>query len=193
MTAHQKMAMPVERRPFDDDRSRPPAWIDARDQDDRDDAGGDEALIEGAHDVAAGAQLDEEHADDRADDAGAADQQRQQHQLSPARGPVKKIEAEQHGGDHGDGEGLEQIGGHAGAVADIVADVVGDDGGVAGIILRDAGFDLADEVGADIGTLGEDAAAETREDRDQRGAEGQADQRFQHGAHFDADVAAGSM
>jgi hypothetical protein len=83
--------------------------------------------------------------------------------------------------DHGDAErddiGLEQIGGHAGAVADIVADIVGDHGGVAGIVLGDSGLDLAHQIGADVGGLGEDAAAETREDRDQRGAEGERRQR----------------
>ena len=89
--------------------------------------------------------------------------------------------AEQHGRDDGHGVGLEQVGGHAGAVADIVADVVGDHGRVAGVVLGNAGLDLADEVGADVRALGEDAAAEPGEDRDQRGAEGQADQRLQHG------------
>ena len=73
--------------------------------------------------------------------------------------------------------GLEQVGRHAGAVADVVADVVGDHRRVARVVLGDAGLDLADQVGADVGALGEDAAAETREDRDQRGAEGEADQR----------------
>ena len=91
----------------------------------------------------------------------AADQQGDQH----------------HGGADGDDIGLEQVGGHAGAVADIVADIVGDHGRVAGIVLGDSGLDLADQVGADVGGLGEDAAAETREDRDQRGAEGEGDQR----------------
>ena len=79
----------------------------------------------------------------------------------------------------GDRVGLEQVRGHAGAVADVVADVVGDHGRVARIVFGNAGFDLADEVGADVGALGEDAAAETREDRDQRAAEGEADQRVQ--------------
>ena len=51
------------------------------------------------------------------------------------------------------------------------------DGRVAGIVLGDSGLDLADQVGADVGGLGEDAAAETREDRNQRGAEGERDQR----------------
>ena len=93
---------------------------------------------------------------------------------------------QQGGEDHrrtdGDDIGFEQIGGHAGAVADIVADVVGDDGGVAGVVLGNSGLDLADEVGADVGGLGEDAAAETREDRDQRGAEGERDERVDDGA-----------
>jgi hypothetical protein len=38
-------------------------------------------------------------------------------------------------------------------------------------------LDLADEVGADIGGLGEDAAAEPGEDRDQRATEAEADER----------------
>ena len=52
------------------------------------------------------------------------------------------------------------------------------DGGVAGIVLGDARLDLADQVGADVGGLGEDAAAEPREDRDQRRAERQRGQRL---------------
>ena len=84
---------------------------------------------------------------------------------------------EHHRRDDRHGIGLEQVGGHAGAVADIVADVVGDGGRVARIVLGNAGLDLADEVAADVGALGEDAAAETGEDRDQRGAEAERDQR----------------
>jgi hypothetical protein len=44
--------------------------------------------------------------------------------------------------------------------------------------LPESGFDLADQVGTDVRTLGEDATAQTGEDRDQRAAEGQANQRF---------------
>ncbi len=87
--------------------------------------------------------------------------------------------AEHHRRDHGHGVGLEEVRRHAGAVADVVADVVGDDRRVARIVLGDAGFHLADEVGADVGALGEDAAAQSREDRDQRSAEGQSHQRVQ--------------
>ena len=69
------------------------------------------------------------------------------------------------------GVALEQVGAHAGDVADVVAHVVGDGGRVAGVVLGDAGLDLADEVGADVGGLGVDAAADAGEQRDRRGAE----------------------
>ena len=94
-----------------------------------------------------------------------------------APGIAPSTVAEQHRGRRRDDVGLEEIGGHAGAIADVVADVVGDHGRVARIVFGDAGFDFADEVGADVGGLGEDAAAETGEDRDQRAAEREADQR----------------
>ena len=71
---------------------------------------------------------------------------------------------------------LEQVGGHAGAVAHVVAHVVGDGGGVAGIVLGDAGLDLADEVGADVGRLGEDAAADSQEQGEQRATEAEPDE-----------------
>src|SRR6202012_5497447 len=71
---------------------------------------------------------------------------------------------------------------HAGAVADIVTDVVGDGGRVTRIVFGNAGLDLADEIAADVGALGEDAAAETGEDRDQRGAEAERDHRVDHRA-----------
>ena len=84
--------------------------------------------------------------------------------------------AEEHDRDERDGVGLEEVGGHARAVADVVADVVRDHGGVARVVLGDPGLDLADEVGADVGSLGVDAAAEAGEDRDQRASEGKTDQ-----------------
>ena len=49
--------------------------------------------------------------------------------------------------------------------------------GIARIVFGDSGLDLADEVGADVRGLGEDAAAETGEDRNQRGAERERDER----------------
>ena len=103
-----------------------------------------------------------EHADGRHD-------QREQQALQAERGG-----AQDQRGDQRDRVGLEQVGGHARAVADVVADVVGDGGGVAGVVLGDALLDLADEVRADVGGLGEDAAADTHEHRQQGRAEAEA-------------------
>jgi hypothetical protein len=93
---------------------------------------------------------------------------------------AKEDGAENHGGDNGHRIGFEQVGSHAGAVADIVADVVGDRSRVARIVFRNAGFNLADEVAANVGTLGEDTAAETGEDGNQRSAEAESDQSVDH-------------
>ena len=91
-------------------------------------------------------------------------------------GPAEGEEREQHRGHGRDGVGLEEVGGHAGAVADVVAHVVGDDGRVARVVLGDARLDLADEVGAHVGGLGEDAAADAREHADEAAAEAEADE-----------------
>ena len=146
-------------------------------RDRRNDGGDDDALVQGVHDLAAFAGGDEEGADDGRDDGNRAEHQRKQHR-SLAHVHHHQA-AQQHGGDQGDGVGFEQVGRHAGAVADVVADVVGDDRRIARIVLGNAGFDLADQVRAHVGALGEYAAAQARENRDQRAAEGETDQRAQ--------------
>ena len=114
----------------------------------------------------------EERADHGGEDRDAAERQR----VEPEAARTGTCVAEQHHGDRGHGVRLEQVGGHAGAVADVVADVVRDHGRVARVVLGDARLDLPDEVGADVGGLRVDAAAESREDRDQRAAEREPDQ-----------------
>ena len=106
-----------------------------------------------------------------------ADGERIEHHRHDAVAAGEIDRGEHHGGDYGHHIGLEQVGRHAGAVADIVADVVGDGGRVARIVLWDAGLDLADQIATDIGTLGENAAAETGKDRDQRGTKAERDER----------------
>ena len=66
-------------------------------------------------------------------------------------------------GDQGDRIGLEQVRGHPGAVAHVVTDVVGDGRGVPRVVLGDVLLHLADQVGAHVGRLGEDAAADAHE------------------------------
>ena len=69
-------------------------WVTTGDADQRQDAGGDQALVERAHDRLAGAELDEEGADDRGDDADAADGERTDHHVGRAAAvPAKKIAA----------------------------------------------------------------------------------------------------
>ena len=143
----------------------------------------DEALVERALHVP-GLRAHGEGADDRGDDRHGAEDQRIQRD---GRLLLEQQHAEQHHGDGGDGVGLEQVGRHAGAVADVVADVVGDHGRVAGIVLGDAGLDLAHQVGADVGRLGEDAAAKAGEHGDQRATEAEADQRVDGRARALAD------
>ena len=70
--------------------------------------------------------------------------------------------------------GLKQVRCHAGAVADVVADVVGDGRSVAWVVFRDPLLHLADQVGADVGRLGKDAAADPHEHGEQGGAEAEA-------------------
>jgi hypothetical protein len=84
--------------------------------------------------------------------------------------------ADQHGGHGGDRIGLEQVGGHTGTVTHVVAHVVGDGGRVAGIVFGNPGFDLAHQVGAHVGTLGEDTTAQTGKDGNQAAAETEGNQ-----------------
>ncbi len=79
------------------------------------------------------------------------------------------------GGQDRPAVGFVQIRSHARDIAHVVPHVVRDGGRVAGIILGDAGLDLADKVRAHVRSLGEDAASDTRKERLQGGphAEGQ--------------------
>ena len=76
-----------------------------------------------------------------------------------------------YGGDYGANVGLEEVCAHTCNVAYVVADVVGYYGGIAGVVLGDSGFDLANQVGADIGGLGVDAATHPSEQGDGGGPE----------------------
>jgi hypothetical protein len=102
----------------------------------------------------------------RRENAGAGDRERINHHRFTL-GAGEEDRGQNHRGDRRHRIGLEQVGRHTGAVTDIVAHIVRDGGGVTRIVLGNAGFHLADHVAADVSTLGEDAAAETGEDRDQ--------------------------
>jgi hypothetical protein len=132
--------------------------------------GQEEAAVDGVHAVAvAVARAGAVDADQRGEHADGRDDEREDQALL-AEGDLAQDER----GDQRDGVRLEQVGRHAGAVTHVVTDVVGDRRGVARVVLGDALLDLADQVGADVGRLGEDAAADAHEHREQRAAEGEA-------------------
>ena len=72
-----------------------------------------------------------------------------------------------HGGHNGHRIGLEQISGHAGAVAYIVTHVIGDCSRIAWVVLGDTGFHLANQITADVSTFGEYTSAQTGKDGNQ--------------------------
>ena len=96
---------------------------------------------------------------------------------------VKKLksagsDAEGHCGDDSTDIALKEVGAHACNVAYIVADVIGDNSGVAGVVFGDACLDLADEVGADVSSLGVDTAADTGKERNGGSTEREAEEDF---------------
>ena len=139
-----------------------------------------QTTVERVHDLAAFAGLDEETADDRSDDRNPAQNQGVDDQVVAGIGHVleQSSRAEHHRRHHRHGVGFKKVGGHSGAVADVVTDVVGNYRRVARIVFGNAGFDLAHQVGADVGALGENPAAQPCENRNQRPAESQPDQRL---------------
>ncbi len=139
---------------------------------------GEEAAVDRRHRalvVVGGAHR--EDADDRREHAdGAGNEREDEAERRVGTDRVERGDAEDDRSDERDLVALEQVGGHPGAVADVVAHVVGDGRRVAGVVLGDALLDLADEVGADVGGLGEDPATDSHEQRDQRSAEAEADE-----------------
>ena len=168
------------------------ADVDQREQqraDHGEDAGGEEAPVDGVEGVGlAGAGPHREDAGDRGQHADGPHAEREDEPEGRVGADgVEGGDAEDDRGHQGDLVALEEVGGHAGAVADVVAHVVGDGGRVAGVVLRDAGLDLADQVGADVGGLGEDAAAHPQEQGQQRAAEAEPDQDGRGGVLEDHD------
>ena len=106
------------------------------------------------------AVVDRENAKDGGEDGNAADNERIDKGLGIglAVGADDSEEGDENAADQTDGIGFKNVRGHAGTVPDVIAHIIGDGGGVAGIIFFQFGFDFANEVGADVGGLGVDAA-----------------------------------
>ena len=133
-----------------------------------------EAAVEGAHGVFVVGGFDHGDADDGGDEVDGVDDQGEEDALDAEDGIERR--AEDHGADVFGGGGLEDVRATAGAVAYVVAHEVRDDGGVTWIVFGNAGFDFTNEIGAYVGGLGVDAAAELGEERHQRGPEAEADE-----------------
>ena len=131
--------------------------------------GGQHAVPQGLQQVLLGGPVlgpDVQGAEDGAHDAGGGNVQREGHPGFPVH-----LVAEGRRSDDAADVRLEEVGPHAGRVADVVPHAVGDRGGVPRVVLGNAGLDLADEVGADVGGLGVDPPADPGEQGDAGRAE----------------------
>ena len=120
----------------------------------------------------AAADVHEENSADRAEHRDAA-----KHERINDRGRCvgERERANQNRADQTDGVRFENVSGHSGAIANVVAHVVRDRGRIARIIFLEIALDLADEIRADVGGLGVDSAAKSRENADQTRTECQPD------------------
>ena len=137
--------------------------------DDHDDSGGIAACFQGLVGVGIFVAFYKEASQNGSRDAQGSDEQRED---GSARFMVDNTQSD--GGDNGADIGLEEVCAHACDVAYVVAYVIGDNSGVAGVVLGDTCLDFTDQVGTDVCGLGVDTAADTREKRDRRGAQGEA-------------------
>ncbi len=133
----------------------------------RQDSRGDQALVQGPHDVGSAAQAHEIRPDDRSNQANRTDHHRIHQELAHLQTGNAVNQRQNHGGPNRYDIGFKQVSRHACTVADIIADIVGNHSRVAGIIFRNACFDLPHQVSANIGPLGENAAAKTGKDGNQ--------------------------
>ena len=125
--------------------------------------------------------------DDRREHADAAQNQREHDELDRERARVlpvgrdkvrllQRVCGEDDRGDQRHLVRLEDVGRHAGAIADVVANVVGDRRGIARVVLGEVLLDFADQVAADVSRLGVDTAADAHEECRERSAEAEADE-----------------
>ena len=94
------------------------------------------------------------------------------------------VVAEHHGGQHRGDVRTEEVGAHAGHVTDVVTHVVGNGGRVAGVILGNASFHLANEVGSDVGSFRVNASTHAGEQRDAFCTERETGEGFEDDGHL---------
>ena len=111
-----------------------------------------------------------------ADNAGenTPGSQQQRHDYTLAIIADSQGSAQRNGGNNRTNVRLKQIGTHTGNVAHVIAHVISDNGRVTRIVLRDAGFHLANQVGAHVGSFSVNTAAHTAKQGHGRCAQGKA-------------------
>ena len=116
----------------------------------------------------------EEGRDDRCDDAECGNDQRKCH--TSAVDGTNHGYAKSESRDKSANIGLKQVSTHTGYVTHVVADVVCDNSRVSRVILGNAGFHFAHEVGTDVSSLGIDTAADTGKQSNGRSTQGETEQ-----------------
>ena len=163
--------------------------VDDADGGQQHDTGGDEfAPVEGFLRVASFFNPDEEGAQDGGENPYAGQHQRQQHGIEAAKSVVNlktrnadEGSAQHHRADDRAYIRFEKVGAHAGHISYVVAHVVGDGCRVQRVVFRNAGFHLAYQVGAYVGSLGVDASPNTGKEGDRRSPKRKPGN---HGDHF---------
>ncbi len=126
------------------------------------------AAMEGCRQVLDAAGADEERAEDRCQHPERSHGEGEDDRLGQERRPGEDQGCVRDRCDQRPGIGLEQVGAHAGHIPHVVTHIVGDDRRVAGVVLRDAGLDLAHQVGAHVGGFGVDPSPDPGEERHRR-------------------------
>ena len=147
-----------------------------REQTSRDDGGCPVAAVQDVHWILFIVAAHKGHGHDRAQKAEGVHHEWEEDPrlwVRPAHalGDLVGANAQDHGADVLGSSRLKEVGAAAGAVANVVAHEVGDHAGVARVILWDSLLNFTNEVGANIGSLGVDTAAELGEERNKRSAE----------------------
>ena len=127
------------------------------DRRDHEEGGADKLELEGALDIllaAHGLEVRGDEGGEEADnDADGGDRDGEDHGVPPAG--EADVGADDEGGAGGLGKGADEVGAQS-----VTSPTLPDGGGVAWVVLGDAVHHLSDEVGADVGGLGADAAAD---------------------------------
>ena len=143
-----------------------------------------QATIERIHDVATIVGFYKQATNYRGNNREATEHQRIHDNITHAAGRIQNQRTQHHRCNNRHRVGLKQIGGHTRAISHVVAHVVSDHCRIARIVFRNACFNFAHQISTYIRTLGENAAAQARKNRNQRRAKRQTNHGLDDVAHL---------